>query len=116
MPEQGIERLLRTYGGRAAGIAAVAERRPDLAGCIDEAAMIPAAEVAFVIGEELPRTLADIVYRRMMIGLDADQGRPHYAKIAELAAAEFGWDETRITDELRTLRAHADALRDWGRT
>ena len=114
LSEQGIERLLRTYGGRAAGIAAVAERRPDLAGCIDEAAMIPAAEVAFVIGEELPRTLADIVYRRMMIGLDADQGRPHYAKIAKLAAAEFGWDDARLTDELRTLRAHADALRDWG--
>ncbi len=67
--------------------------------------------MAFTIAEELPRTLADIVYRRMMIGLDADQGRPHYAKIAELAAAEFGWDDARLADELRALRAKADALR-----
>jgi len=110
LSEQGVERLLRIYGGRAAGIAAVAERRPELAGCIDEAATIPAAEVAFVIGEELPRTLTDIVYRRMMIGLDADQGRPHYAKIAKLAAAEFGWDDTRLSEQLQTLRAHAAAI------
>ena len=59
----------------------------------------------------MPRTLADIVYRRMMIGLDADQGRPHYAKIAELAAAELGWDGSRVADELRELQVTADALR-----
>ena len=73
--------------------------------------MPPAAEIAFVIAEELPRTLTDIVYRRMMIGLDADQGRPHYAKIAELAAAEFGWDANRSADELRSLHAFSDSLR-----
>jgi glycerol-3-phosphate dehydrogenase len=64
-----------------------------------------------VIAKELPRTLTDIVYRRMMIGLDADQGRPHYARIAGVAAAEFGWDDARQSDELRALRAHADSLR-----
>jgi glycerol-3-phosphate dehydrogenase len=64
-----------------------------------------------VIAEELPRTLIDIVYRRMMIGLDADQGRPHYDRIAELAAAEFGWGDRRRADELRSLRAYSDSLR-----
>lgn len=112
----GIDRLLQIYGGRAAGIAAVAKERPELAGCIDEAAMLPEAEIAFVIGEELPRTLIDIVYRRMMIGLDADQGRPHYARIAELAAAEFGWDGNRTADELRSLEAYSNSLRALGRT
>ena len=106
----GIERLLHIYGGRATGIAAIAKQRPELAGCIDEAATLPEAEIAFVIGEELPRTLIDIVYRRMMIGLDADQGRPHYARIAELAAAEFGWDDARRDAELHALRAFAGSL------
>jgi hypothetical protein len=46
----------------------------------------------------------------MMIGLDADQGRPHYARIAELAAAEFGWDDARRDAELYALRAHTDSL------
>ncbi len=58
----------------------------------------------------MPRTLDDIVYRRMMIGLDADQGRPHYARIAELAAAELGWDNARRDAQLRALQAHADSL------
>ena len=111
LSDAGVERLLHVYGGRAAGVAAIAEQRPELSGCIDAAATIPAAEVALVTGEEMPRTLTDIVYRRMMIGLDADQGRPHYAKIAELAAAELGWDGSRVADELRALRATADALR-----
>ena len=106
----GVERLLRIYGGRATGIAAIAKQRPELAGCIDEAATLPEAEIAFVIGEELPRTLIDIVYRRMMIGLDADQGRPQYGRIAELAAAEFGWDDTRRDAELHALRVHTDSL------
>ena len=73
--------------------------------------MLPEAEVAWVIAEELPRTLTDIVYRRMMIGLDADQGRPHYARIAGIAAAEFGWDDARRDAELQALRTHADSLR-----
>ena len=111
LSREGIERLLHIYGGRAAGIAAVARQRPDLAGCIDAAATLPKAEIAFVIAEELPRTLIDIVYRRMMIGLDADQGRPHYDRIAELAAAEFGWGDRRRADELRSLRAYSDSLR-----
>jgi glycerol-3-phosphate dehydrogenase len=111
LSERGVERLLHVYGGRAAGIAAIARQRPELGGCIDTAATLPAAEIAFVIAEELPRTLTDIVYRRMMIGLDADQGRPHYARIAELAAAEFGWDANRSADELQSLYAYSDSLR-----
>jgi glycerol-3-phosphate dehydrogenase len=111
LSDEGVERLLRIYGGRAAGIAALARERPGLGGFVDAVTTLPEAEVAFVIREELPKTLADIVYRRMMIGLDADQGRPHYARIAELAAAEFGWDDARREAELRALRAHADSLR-----
>jgi glycerol-3-phosphate dehydrogenase len=107
----GIERLLRIYGGRAAGIAAVARERPELAGCLDGSATLPEAEIAFVVAEELPRTLIDIVYRRMMIGLDADQGRTHYVRIAELAAAEWGWDEDREAAELRSLQTYSDSLR-----
>jgi glycerol-3-phosphate dehydrogenase len=107
----GVERLLRTYGGRAAGIAALAQTNAALAGFIDEAATLPKAEVAFVVREEMPKTLTDVVFRRMMIGLNADQGRPHYARIAKLAAAEFGWDAARQNDELQSLHGYADSLR-----
>jgi len=110
LSEPGVERLLRIYGARAAGIVALAKTHPEVAGFLDNAATLPEAEVAYVIRAELPKTLIDIVYRRMMIGLDADQGRPHYARIAELAAAEFVWDDARRDAELHALRVHTDSL------
>ena len=110
LSDAGIERLLRIYGGRAAGIAALAREvgLPDA--FIDDAATLPEAEVVFVIRDELPKTLTDIVFRRMMIGLDADQGRSHYARIAEIAAAEFGWGDEHRDAELHALQAYADSL------
>ena len=111
LSDAGVERLIRVYGGRAKGIASLIAARPDLAHFIDDCATVSAAEVAFVIAEELPRTLTDIVYRRMMIGLDADQGRPLYDKIAAIAAQEFGWDDKRAATELRTLIEFSDSLR-----
>jgi len=111
LSDAGMERLMQVYGARASGIAALARGQGGLARFIDEAATLPEAEVAYVIGNELPRTLIDLVFRRMMIGLDADQGRPHYEKIAELAAAEFGWDDARRASELGALVAYADSLR-----
>jgi len=82
-----------------------------LAGFIDEAASVPEVEIVYVIREELPKTLVDIVFRRMMIGLDPGQGRTHYERIAEIAAAELAWDDARRSDELQALRAYADSLR-----
>jgi glycerol-3-phosphate dehydrogenase len=111
LSDAGAERLLRIYGGCAAGIAAIAGETGALAGFIDAAATLPEAEVAFVVREEMPQTLTDIVFRRMMLGLNADQGRPHYPRVAELAAAEFGWGEARRADEMRALESYADSLR-----
>ena len=98
-------------GKSAPGIAALARESGAPAGFIDAAGVLPEAEVLFVIREEMPKTLTDIVFRRMMIGLDADQGRPHYARIAGLAAAEFGWDGARQNVELRSLQDYAQSLR-----
>ena len=79
-------------------------------GFIDEAATLPEAEIVFIIRNELPKTLTDVVFRRMMTGLDADQGGPHYARIAEIAAAEFGWDDAHRDAELLALRVYAGSL------
>jgi len=103
--------LLGIYGGRATGIAEIARQRPELAACIDPDEMVPAAEIAFVVAEEMPRTLIDVVYRRTMIGLDANQGGPLYERIATIAASEFGWDDTKIGHELQALRDYSESLR-----
>ena len=46
-----------------------------------------------------------------MVGLDADQGRPLYNAIAELAATELGWSAEVVARELRDLNDFSDSLR-----
>ena len=95
------EHLLQIYGGRAIELVALAA---------DEQLSLQDAQVVFAIREEMARTLIDIVYRRMMIGLDADQGRPAYPRIAEVAARELGWDEDERARQLQALIAYGDSF------
>ena len=111
LSEQGLERLLSIYGGRATQIVELCRRKPVLNRCIDAEQTVLAAEVVFGIRDEMARTLSDLVYRRLMLGLNADQGRPHYNKIAAIAAAELAWDERRMTDELNALQQYSDSFR-----
>jgi glycerol-3-phosphate dehydrogenase len=99
---QEASRLLRVYGGRAAEVVKLAQQEgmPQIE-----------AEAVFALRYEMARTLTDVVHRRMMIGLDADQGRPHYERIATAAAKELGWDERRRAAQLEALLGYSDSLR-----
>jgi glycerol-3-phosphate dehydrogenase len=110
LSEAGITRLLAVYGGRAADIAELCASDKKLAVTLDAARSVLAAEVAFAIRYEFARTLSDIVFRRLMVGLDADQGRPLYTVIAELAATELGWSVDVVARELRELNDFSDSL------
>lgn len=110
VPEQALERLLSIYGGRAAAIAELAVTDSKLGATLDPEGRYLAAEVVFAIREEFATTLEDIVFRRMMAGFDADQGKPLYDAIATRAAAEFGWSSDEVRSELRALIDYADSL------
>ena len=58
----------------------------------------------------MAKTLADIVYRRLMIGLSADQGRPMYVQVAALAASELSWSEQHRERELESLNRYSDSF------
>ena len=107
----GVERLIDVYGGRAARIVSLCESEPSLARPLDEERRMLAAEVRFAMREEFAQTLSDIVFRRMMIGLDADQARNHYEDIAALAAAEAGWSQEQTRQQLEELEEYAESLR-----
>ncbi len=111
LSEVGIERLLSIYGGRASGIVDLCADVPALGRTLDAARTVLAAEVAFVIRQEFAASLQDIVFRRMMIGFDADQGREYYEEIAALAAAETGWSPEIVAQQLGQLREYASSLR-----
>jgi glycerol-3-phosphate dehydrogenase len=108
--ERAVERLLSIYGGRAAAIAELAIADSTLATTLDPEGLYLKAEVVFAIREEFATTLEDIVFRRMMVGLNADQGRPVYDAIAKQAATEFGWSSDEAQNELRALIDYADSL------
>jgi len=109
LSESGVARLLGVYGGRAAAVAELCTG--DLARTLDEDSRMLAAEVVFALREEFALTLEDIVFRRMMIGFDADQGRPWYDEIATIAAAEAGWSPEQKAQQLDALIDYARSLR-----
>lgn len=110
LSERGIERLLNIYGGRAARICDLCKQENSLARTLDSDRTVLAAEIVFVIREEFAKSLADIVFRRIMTGLDADQGRPLYDAIAEIAAREFAWSETVQMQQRDKLVEYSDSL------
>jgi glycerol-3-phosphate dehydrogenase len=111
LSDAGVERLLAVYGGRARLLAELAAQEPSLRPTLDAGNRVLAAEVALAIREEFAVTLEDIVFRRLMIGLDADQGRPMYGAVARIAALELDWDATRQSEQLAMLQAYSDSLR-----
>ena len=107
---EGVDRLLSIYGGRAAAVAELCSQNPELSRALDGSGRVLAAEVIFALRDEFARTLEDIVFRRMMIGFDADQGRPMYDEIAALAAAEAGWSQERTMQQMKDLNGYAQSL------
>jgi len=100
-----IERLLSIYGSRAIGIARMVEQS-EPGGFIDDQRLVPAAEVVHVIRNEYAVTLVDILHRRMMLGLSPDQGEMLAETIAQVAAAEAGWDRAVTEQQLLALRTY----------
>jgi len=107
----GIARLLSVYGGRAHALldGLAAGNLPD--GTLGDDGRVLRAEVPFAFSAELARTLDDVVYRRTMLGFDADQGRRYYAEIADLAAGHLGWDPAERARALERLGRYADSFR-----
>jgi len=108
---RGIARLLAVYGGRAWDICDLCDSDEMLADTIDASDTVLAAEVVFAIREEFAKSATDIVFRRTMIGLNADQGRPMYAKIVMLAAEEIGWTDDELSNQFDELVDYSESLR-----
>lgn len=110
LSDPGIERLLSVYGGRAAAIVDLANQEPGAGETLNQDGEHLVAEVLFAVREEFAQTLTDIVFRRMMVGFNPDQGRPLYAAIAAVAGEEMRWDEETLAAQRRELLAYADSL------
>lgn len=108
-----IERLLSIYGSRAPDVVRLATAGGP-AGFIDDEASVLAAEVAHAIREEAAITLTDIVHRRIMTGLSADQGTATSQEVARVAALELGWSQGEIARQMAALHQYNARLRPAG--
>ena len=60
-----------------------------------------AAEIVFAYEHEMPTTIADVLLRRTMIGLSADQGRAALPRAVAIARRHQGWSQARADEEER---------------
>ena len=107
----GADRILQIYGGRALALLAYAKGNQDQLRCIDSNSTILAVEVPFALEKEFARSLIDVVYRRLMLGLSDDQGRSVYAELAELAATHCGWSARETSAQLEALERYGDSFK-----
>ncbi len=69
-----------------------------------------AAEV-LLADREGARGLADILFRRTVIGLGPDAGRGAVAAVAAVAAQRLGWSDERVVRESEAVAAEVARMR-----
>ncbi|HZW58963.1 MAG TPA: glycerol-3-phosphate dehydrogenase [Woeseiaceae bacterium] len=111
LSEAGRHRLLSVYGGRCGRLAQLAAADPRLAATLDADCTVVAAEVALAVREEFARTLVDMVHRRLMIGLRADQGASAGDAVLAVAARECRWSAAQSEAERQALRTYNRRLK-----
>jgi glycerol-3-phosphate dehydrogenase len=62
------------------------------------------AQVLFAIREEAALTMDDVVMRRTGIGQLGNPGAERLQQVADLMAAELGWDNARKAQELAAVQ------------
>jgi len=102
-------RLVKEIAGRLSPTAA--PQSPDYQGAqimSDQsgAASILAVEVERCVRDEMPRSLTDLLMRRLGLGWEPDQGVGQARSIAEIAAPHLGWSKSRVDAELHEYRLH----------
>ena len=111
LPEQIILRLLANYGSNIEHIMEQIEHDPALSECIPGTTDTIKAELHYVIDNERPVTLSDLVMRRTDTGSLSCPGKDTLEFCADLMAVKFNWsgDERRqnMNDLLQCYPAHS---------
>ena len=102
-PETVLRHLAQNYGSESSRILGYATERPELGRTIAGSEEVLRAELVHGIREEMAQSLGDLVFRRTDLGTIGHPGRECLDECAKLAAAELGWDDSRILRELESV-------------
>jgi glycerol-3-phosphate dehydrogenase len=103
LPPTVIERLSTMYAERSADIIRLMAKRAELREPVAPGSAATAAEVAYVIREEMAVHLTDIVVRRMGLGSAGHPGADVLSGCARTAAGELDWNEDRTAQEIAAV-------------
>jgi glycerol-3-phosphate dehydrogenase len=103
IPLSTLRHLISLYADSAPAIILLIKERPELGATVDASVATLGAEVIHVIRSEMAVRLTDIVTRRTGLG-SANRPSPQaVATCARIAAAELGWDDSRIAEEVAAV-------------
>jgi len=103
LPANVIQRLSSLYAERSADIIRLMVDRPELRRPVVEGSSATAAEIVYVIRDEMAVHLSDIVVRRTGLGGAGHPGVEVLSACAQIAAAELGWSEQRQQEEAASV-------------
>jgi glycerol-3-phosphate dehydrogenase len=105
-----IARLMRIYGTRADDVARLVRTKPELGKRLGDRTHAIAAEIVFGYQAEMAATLADCLFRRSMVGLEAGFDTTVIENALAVARAHFDWTDNRANAERERARREASAL------
>jgi glycerol-3-phosphate dehydrogenase len=85
------ERITRLYGSRALNLWLITRSDPSAGLVLDSGLGITKAEILFVLREEFPKTLSDVMARRMILAFEKGHGLHLVDSIADIVGGELGW-------------------------
>jgi glycerol-3-phosphate dehydrogenase len=107
-----VEHLLNRYGSMATDVVALIKQAPELANLLPGSLDYVAAEVVYAARFEGALHIEDVLARRTRMSFEArDGGAAAAAEVAEILAAELGWNAERKAAELRSYLAVIEAER-----
>jgi glycerol-3-phosphate dehydrogenase len=107
-----VDHLLGRYCGLVDEVLALTTDRPELAAPLVHAEEYLAAEVVYAVTHEGARHLDDVLARRTRISIETfDRGTLSARQVAELMAAELGWDDARLEEEVDHYLRRVEAER-----
>ncbi len=100
LPVATAKRLVSIYGTQSRQLVERSQTIPGMLDPINGAPDTIKGEISFAFDYEAAQTLTDVLMRRTMLGLNADNAVPAVDEVATLAADHHGWDESRRQREI----------------
>jgi glycerol-3-phosphate dehydrogenase len=99
-----VRHLIGFYGSRSKDVLELAKSDQVLRETISPESHDIYAQVLFSVREEGSRTLSDIVFRRMHLGITASRGLKQIEKIADLVARELNWSKDEEQQHIEAFK------------